>query len=266
MPTDDTRKYQDRFRALSRLVESAAAGTPAEDLLNLATSEAVATIGLLAGSVRIFGPEDVDLVGAVAGDVKGRKRIQELERTLLADLRRNYAVRSLYMTLDLDGPSGLFSYPLRSGDKVIGTISGIARGERNLAVEEEFVAAVASMIVLAGRTGDPWASGSEPPAGKLSPGEETQIKTRAVIEAAATLNHEINNPLMAVVGNLELLLRHADKLEPDAVAKLHKIRDAAERIRTVTQDLMRLREARSIPYPGGGRMIDLDGSPKEGDS
>jgi signal transduction histidine kinase len=83
-----------------------------------------------------------------------------------------------------------------------------------------------------------------------------------VAETAAAVNHEINNPLMALVGNLELLLRRSEQFDPDSVTKLSRIREAAERIRTVTHDLMRIQEARSVPYPGGGRMIDIEGSPK----
>ena len=261
-PTIDFRK---RYLALSRLAVSGAGGTPVNSLLAAAVSEAVELVGLMAGAVRIFGPPDAkeDLASALAGDRAGKTRMQELENTLLAQLRHAYSVRSLFMTLDLDGPAGLFSYPLKSGDKIIGAISGIARGERNLATEEHFVASLAAIVVLIGRASGEWmAIGAAP---LVAPGSETEtaIKTKTVLETAATINHEINNPLMAVMGNVELLLRKKEgELDPDARDKLQKIHDAANRIRQVTQSLMRISSARSTPYPGGSSMIDIDASAK----
>lgn len=262
MAADEATRYERRFRALSSLAVEAAGGAAPDQLLGRAVAGAVGTAGLLAGAIRIFGEGDVDLINAMAGDDAGQARLNDLERTLLSDLRRNYAVKSLFMTLDLDGPSGLFSYPLRSGDTVIGSISGIAKGERNLAVEEEFVAGLAALVVLIGRRGESWTA-EEPPAERaVSSRLEAEIKNAAVHETAAAVNHEINNPLMAVVGNLELLLRRSDRFDPDSIAKLDKMREATERIRTVVQNLMRIRDARSIDYPGGGSMLDIDGSPK----
>lgn len=63
---------------------------------------------------------------------------------------------------------------------------------------------------------------------------------------AAGVAHEINNPLAAVVGNLDLALRTLSELEPDLAPSsalrrvLEEVRDAqeaAERIRQVTNDL-----------------------------
>ncbi len=261
MPADEAFRYERRFRALSSLAVEAAGGAAPDQLLERAVADAVGVAGLRAGAIRIFGEGDVDLINAMAGEEAGRARLSELERTLLADLRRNYAVKSLFMTLDLDGPSGLFSYPLRSGNAVIGSISGIAKGERNLAVEEEFVAGLAALVVLIGRRGESWAAQESPAKKAVSSRMEAKIKNAAVHETAAAVNHEINNPLMAVVGNLELLLRRSDQFDSDSLGKLEKVREAAERIRTVVQNLMRIRDARSIDYPGGS-MLDIDGSPK----
>lgn len=250
-----THDSQRRYEALSHLAVAAAAGDPVDRLLETAVAEAVSLVGLVAGAVRIFGEEDKDIAGAMAGDATGRLRLAELENTLLGQLRRNYSVRSLFMTLDLDGPAGLFSYPLKSGNTIVGAVSGLARGERNLAAEEEFVAALAAMIVLIGRAGGGWIA-------VVPPDREGAVKTQAVLETAAAINHEINNPLMAVMGNVELLLRREAQIDPDTREKLHRIYEAATRIRQVTQNLMRISDARSIPYPGGSSIIDIEGSPK----
>ncbi|MEW5700969.1 MAG: histidine kinase dimerization/phospho-acceptor domain-containing protein [Candidatus Zixiibacteriota bacterium] len=250
---------EQRFQALGRLAVAAARGDDPRQLLEMAVAEAVEAVGLLAGAVRIFAakPDQVDVAEAGAGDADARRRVAELERTLLSPLRSNWGVKSLFMTLDLDGPAGLFSYPLRSRDAVIGAITGLARGERNLAREEEFVGSLAAMIVLIGRTGPTW---GEVPADRSAREEQARVQT--VREVGTALNHEINNPLMAVLGNIELLLRKAPPLEADVVAKLGKVHEAAERIRDVTQGLVRITEVKTVPYPGGTRMLDIDGSPK----
>lgn len=247
--------FQRRFQTLSRLAVAASGGRSADQLLELAVTEAASLVGLVAGTVRLFGAEGTDMAGAIAGEPEGKQKLAELEETLLGQLRRNYSVRSLFMTLDLDGPAGLFSYPLMSGTTVVGAVSGLARGERNLAAEEEFVASLAAMIVLICRASGYWAEPSRQEA-------EVSIRTKAVQETAATINHEINNPLMAVIGNVELLLRRDALTDPDAREKLNRVHEAATRIHQVTQNLMRISNPRSVPYPGGSSMIDLSGSPR----
>ncbi len=229
---------------------AASAGRSVDHLLELAVSEAASLVGLVAGAVRVFGAENVDAAGAMAGEEEGKQKLAELEETLLGQLRHNYSVRSLFMTLDLDGPAGLFSYPLMSGTKVVGAVSGLARGERNLASEEEFVASLAAMIVLICRASGDWVVPTKSDA-------EVAIKTKAIQETAATINHEINNPLMAVIGNVELLLRRDALTDPDAREKLNRVHEAATRIHQVTQNLMRISNPRSVPYPGGSSMIEL---------
>jgi nitrogen-specific signal transduction histidine kinase len=118
------------------------------------------------------------------------------------------------------------------------------------------------MIVLIGRSGKSW---STEPAAAGDPAHDEKIRTQTVIETGAALNHEINNPLMAVLGNVQLLLRKTPALDPDTIAKLAKVQDAAERIRDVTHAVVRIKQAKSAPYPGGGKMIDIDGSPKSGE-
>lgn len=259
---DDANKIETRYRALGRLSIGAARGEDPRALLKTALEEAVNAVGLAAGSVRIFGAEATDLALAQAGDANAVQQIEQLEQTLLVQLRKTWSVKSLFMTLDLVEPAGIFSYPLRSSDSVIGVITGIAYGERSLAVEEEFVSFLASMIVLIGRSGASW---STEPAAASDPAHDEKIRTETVVETGAALNHEINNPLMAVLGNVQLLLRKSPPLDPDTIAKLTKVQDAAERIRDVTHAVVRIKQAKSAPYPGGGKMIDIDGSPKSGE-
>ena len=81
----------------------------------------------------------------------------------------------------------------------------------------------------------------------------------ALLELAATLGHEINNPLSALFGHLELTRQY---LGSGNVSRLeHHLRQATEvsrRIAQVAQQLTSLRDPKTTPYLGDVRMLDLE--------
>jgi signal transduction histidine kinase len=96
---------------------------------------------------------------------------------------------------------------------------------------------------------------SETQAGLL----ETE-RLRGVTETVGALNHEINNPLSAIAGNAQLLLRDPESL-PDGVAeKVGRILEATRRIQAVTGKMANLIHATSKPYPGDGTILDVSRS------
>lgn len=82
----------------------------------------------------------------------------------------------------------------------------------------------------------------------------------AILETAVAVNHEVNNPLTAVLGNAQLLLLQKDKLPEDIVAKIMVIEKSALRIRQVTQKLMAIVEPVTTSYVDGLNMLDIDKS------
>ena len=60
-----------------------------------------------------------------------------------------------------------------------------------------------------------------------------QLKTLA--ESVMDLKHEINNPLLLIIGHAQLLMAKSDKLPADVIRKLEKILTSAEKIRTIIQ-------------------------------
>lgn len=92
-------------------------------------------------------------------------------------------------------------------------------------------------------------------------------KIKSIVETAVTINHEINNPLMAILGNTQLLLLRRESLEPELVEKLKLIEKSCLRIQTVTQKLMAMAEPKATYYTEGRRMVDINGpNPPEGES
>ncbi len=84
----------------------------------------------------------------------------------------------------------------------------------------------------------------------------------AIGEMTVTLHHEINNPLMTATAELDLLSMSDDPVTPAQRAALDALRESLDRIRDIVRRIGSLRQARTTPYPGNLRMIDLaeDGS------
>lgn len=85
-------------------------------------------------------------------------------------------------------------------------------------------------------------------------------KVASILETAVTINHEINNPLTAILGNTQLMLLDKDRLSKELLAKITTIEKSALRIRQVTQKLMAVIEPITTPYIDGLQMLDIDKS------
>lgn len=81
---------------------------------------------------------------------------------------------------------------------------------------------------------------------------------------AATLCHEINNPLMTITAVTEVLLANYKYLSPDIIEKIKGIARAAERIKKATHKLISLD---SLQYceTAASKMILTDDSEKKPD-
>jgi hypothetical protein len=88
-------------------------------------------------------------------------------------------------------------------------------------------------------------------------------RAAAISETAVTVNHEINNPLTAILGNTQLLLMARDTLPAEAVAKLETIEKSAIQIRETTAKLMSIIEPVKSSYAAGLNMIDIEKSKKK---
>jgi hypothetical protein len=85
-------------------------------------------------------------------------------------------------------------------------------------------------------------------------------RVAAILETAVAINHEINNPLTAILGNTQLILMNKDRLSKDLLAKINIIEKSSLRIRQVTQKLMAVVEPITTPYIDGLQMLDIDKS------
>jgi len=79
-------------------------------------------------------------------------------------------------------------------------------------------------------------------------------------ETTIALEHEINNPLSALLGHAELLIMDA-KLSDEQLEQLHIIQEQAARIAQVVRRLAKLKNPQSVEYLAGAMMLDLSSRP-----
>jgi signal transduction histidine kinase len=236
-------KDNDKYRALSRILAAADNAEQRETFLTEALQAAMSAVDVTAASVVIFSDTGKPELVVREGNTEMLQVLESLEERMLASIRAEFGVQQLYSTLDYEGEKSLFSYAIRAGEKTIGSVSGLVAGSRNLAQEHEFISILATAL-------------------KLVFGGQRQVdaaRLAAVREASVTINHEINNPLTAVLGNVQLLLLKEKDLPDEIRDRLEKIEESSMRIRDAVSRLMRLGEARSTSYINDTNMIDLGG-------
>jgi DNA-binding NarL/FixJ family response regulator len=80
---------------------------------------------------------------------------------------------------------------------------------------------------------------------------QTREGTEAIALASATLAHEINNPLMTILGVTDLLSRHPAFADRSSCDKLRAIELSARRIRSAVLKLTRMAEPSVVDTAGG---------------
>jgi len=84
-------------------------------------------------------------------------------------------------------------------------------------------------------------------------------KLETITATASTLNHEINNPLMSILGNVELLLADPKLADTPYLEKFKMIEQSALRIREITLQITNLMTPRLRQTPVGP-MLSLNES------
>lgn len=87
-------------------------------------------------------------------------------------------------------------------------------------------------------------------------------KLDAITETTLAISHEINNPLLAVRGNIELLEgEFPNEVIPESIkVRLNVIKSHCERIRIATEKLAKISKPVSTTLYGDMKMLDLNKS------
>ncbi len=246
------------YRSLSAVVLTATEGKPIETSAGLGLSAAIEYIGLAAGALLLWDDNKDILVKTVeASEDADREILLETENSILFSLRSQYLLGTAYFELGGEEFKSIFSIPVEVGDSQFGALIGIKYGRTRLHEFDEFLRSLAAALALAsGRSAD----------GGMSEEEiERKIvdeRNAAQEEIAVAVNHHINNPLTALLGNLQLLSLKHQELPEDILRRLTIIEESARQISEVTKRLMSVSDAESTEYVNGTKMTDLLGDGK----
>lgn len=245
-------REDNRFEILRMIAVAGSKGHGLEENIQSAIEEAANYVGLSAAALLFFGDDNKVAASYIhASQETDRKRLMDMEEDLYSSLRQEKNISSAHISFDTDPPVHSFTLPLKYRRKLFGAVIGLQEGERTALAEDVFLEAFAAVIALTCTAeGDPAEIGQHQEALKKE-------RMAAIVETSITVNHEVNNPLTAILGNVQLLLLGKADLDSDLVDKLQTIETSALRIRDVTQRLLRISNPRSIDYAEGKKMLDL---------
>lgn len=242
----------DRFEILKQLALAGSKGEDLTDISERALSQAAGFVDLTAAALFLWDEEfKVTVTVNHAESDAARQRLASLEQELFGNLRKDQNLVSAYMSFGGETPYHSFTLPLRHRKKIFGAVIGLQEGERTIISEDDFLEALSALLALN--------YAAEGIGKEHAPAREVLDKERlsAIIETAVAVNHEVNNPLTAILGNVQLLLLKRDDLDEELAAKLKTIETSALKIKDVTQRLMRITSPRSVEYSEGTKMLDL---------
>jgi len=244
---------QYRFDVIRRLAQGGTSGKASNEVFRSALAMAADLLGLAAAAL-VFWDDNrvVTMTVNHARSEQDNSRLQAMERDLFEDLRQRRNLTSAYMSFGGDAPYHSFTLPLQYGPRVFGAVVGLQEGDGNIVSEDLFLQTLSALVALTCAADSGGKAAGEDKRDALNRERHTAIR-----ETAISVNHEVNNPLTAILGNVQLLLLKRDDLDEELVGKLRTIEQSAMKIKGVTQRLMNLTSANSVDYPGGESMIDL---------
>nr|MBN2276981.1 hypothetical protein [candidate division Zixibacteria bacterium] len=247
----DEKKYLGQFEVIRDIVMTSYAGGDVSDAANKVLKQVTELVGLSAGTLILWDKDNKPvLTVSHAKNESDRLILDELEKELFSGLRDSRNLVSAYLSFGGEDPSATFTLPLKRGRTVFGAVIGIQKGSESLIGHDKFLETLAaglSAVFL------------------LSQSEESleKEKLEVLLATATTVNHEINNPLQAILGIVQLLPKDWPNLDEKLIMKLGVIEESALAIMKVTHRLMNISEVEFDKYISNVKMIKL---PEDTDS
>ncbi len=247
----DKGKNSQRFQIMRNIAISSYSGAKLAETAEKALEKSSQMIGLAAGTLILWDEKYKPIFDATfASNDNEKKLLYELEQELFSNLRKSRKLISAYVTFGGEQPVSGFTLPVKVGDDIIGAVIGIQPGRQPLVGEDVFLEALAAALSLSVFVDRQEAIGKK-------------ARMDAVMATSASVNHEINNPLQAILGIVQLLPKEKDNMDEDTIKKVKVVEQTALEIMKVTHKLMHLSEIEYIDYVDGSKMLKL---PEDNDS
>ncbi|MCK5125944.1 MAG: hypothetical protein KAR42_06795 [candidate division Zixibacteria bacterium] len=250
-----------RYKALADVVLSATEGMVIDLVARKGLAAAIEYLDLASGALILWDNDRNVITKSVeAPKAADREILMETEDSILLTLRNDYKLGAAYFELGGEETKSVFSLPVEIGGLQFGAIIGIKYGRARLYESDEFLRSLASALALASGRKSEGATEEEM---KKKIDEE---RNAAQVEIAVAVNHYINNPLTALMGNLQLLSLKHQELPEDILRRLTVIEESARQISEVTKRLMSVSDADSTEYINGTKMTNFFGDEKDSNS
>ena len=252
-----------KFMLLKGLAQKANSSVEMNQILQDALDGLLDILRLQCASVTLWDEKTKKVAHQIAsGSIEKVKILRDFDQRVTETMREQIRMESIYATFDSEGPHSVFSYPIKRDGKTVGALAGLVEGYTNLSGDEDLFEALSHLIGVALAKTSLW---RDKMSGEVQEDLVRSERLNAIVETAVTINHEINNPLAAVLGYAQLLLSRPESLDQDTVDKLRKIEAGALRIKEVTNRLLKIVEPVVVRYAGSVRMVDLGQSKTEED-
>lgn len=244
-----------KFLVLKNLAKEINTSAQMDQILQVALDGILNILNLQCASITLWEEKTKKITHEIAsGAIEKHKILRDFDQHVIRGIRERIFLESIFATLDAEGPHTVFSYPIKCQGHIVGAFAGLIEGYKNLSAEEEFFEAISHEIGLSCTRDSLW---EKQMGGEIQEDLIKSERLKAIVETAVTINHEVNNPLAAVLGYVQLLLHKPEELNPDAIAKLKKIETGALRIKEVTSRLLKIVEPVVVKYAGDIKMVDL---------
>jgi len=252
-----------KFLLLKNLAQKINSSVEMNQILQDALDGLLDVARLQCASVTLWDEKTKKVAHQIAsGSIEKVNILRDFDQRVMETMREQIRMESIYATFDSEGPHSVFSYPIKRDGKTVGALAGLVEGYTNLSADEELFEALSHQIGIAFTRASLW---RDRISGEIQEDLIKSERLNAIVETAVTINHEINNPLAAVLGYAQLLLSRPENLDQDTIDKLKKIETGARRIKEVTNRLLKIVEPVVVKYAGDIRMVDLDQSKTEED-
>jgi signal transduction histidine kinase len=234
-----------QFRILREMALAVTEGSITSETTEQALKESVELVGLAAATLILWDKNFNPILNVTYSDDENHNRLlSELENDLFARLRKDKKLVSAYLSFGGNNPYSGFTLPVKINGEVLGAVIGIQLGQGSLVKEDFFLETLAATLSVS----------------VYSTQIEARIEKsrRELLDAtAATVNHEINNLLQAILGTVQLLGKDEDKFDEATKKKLKLVEQSSLAIMNVTRRLMNISKIRYTDYIDGTKMLDI---------